>query len=117
MSRVMRARAKKVATAARKPPLHAVLREEIATVVDIKERLYGIVDGLKRLNNDALLVVSGWDSPGQFHPEQREEYLKRVLQDAVAKEALSLGALAERLERLAPAQKPRGRRTAKRKAA
>jgi hypothetical protein len=97
----MSARATNAQKAAPKaPPVHAVLREEIAKVVQITERLYGIVDGTKRTNHDELLGASPYAAPSHYFPARREEYLRRVLQDAVADECMSLGAVGARLEDL-----------------
>jgi hypothetical protein len=83
----------------------AEVRREIQTVLDVKERLYGIVEGFMRLEDSRATVTSAYQAPGRFDAKRREEYLRRVLNGAIGDEAISLGALAERLTRLtAPAE-------------
>ena len=63
---------------------------------EVAERLYAIVDGFNRLDMSPT-PKSIYSAPGRFFPEQREAYLRSVLKDALCNEAISLGALAERL--------------------
>jgi hypothetical protein len=72
------------------------VRRETLCLVTIRERLYGIMEGLKRTEQDTL--TGSLDSASGVG--RREEYLRRVLRDAIAREAISISAMAGRLDAL-----------------